>query len=331
MGNLSICSSALRYKQQFDERYEVNEVSPLGSGKFSVVYLCWSKGRPEQRFALKVISTAQDDHAALTRIYEEIHILKVLGSHPSLIQLVDMDESMPDCIRLVLELCEGGELYDRIQKKKFYQESDAKLLARNLLQAVAFIHSKGIMHRDLKPENVLLVSKVSHTDIKVSDFGLARLAADYPRRLPRSTSICGSDFYLAPELIKQEEYGREIDIWSSGVIVYIVLCGSLPFYNTVLHKLYRQIVEVDVSFPIQQWHTISKGAQDFILRLLQAEPGDRLSAEQALNHPWLRSATQLSARPGALSQRKMSPNYYSEVISPTTLDLRGVQSKYNAV
>merc|ERR1719215_2474571 len=190
-----------------------------------------------------------------------------------------------------MDLCEGGELYDRISQKSFYPEHEAKACVKNLLEAVTFVHSKGIMHRDLKPENILLQSKVSNTDVKISDFGLARISRDYPRRLPRSHSICGSDFYLAPEVIKQEEYGREIDIWAVGVITYVLLSGSLPFFHNVLHKLYRQIVERDLSFPEQAWKNVSKGALDFILRLLQVRAGDRLTADQALSHPWLRGTT----------------------------------------
>jgi len=299
----------------FDSEFEVDEDNYLGTGKFSVVHLCWRKSKPEQRFALKVIRTYAGDQANLMRIYEEINILKVLGSHPSIIQLVDMDESQSSTIRLVLELCEGGELYDRVQQKRFYPEGEAKLLAKNLLEAVAYIHSKGIMHRDLKPENILLASKVNNTEIKISDFGLARLSPDYPRKLPRSHSICGSDFYLAPEIIKQEEYGRETDIWSAGVVTYVVLSGTLPFFNNVLHKLYRQIVERDISFPDPAWRNISKGAQDFILRLLQVRPGDRLTAEQALNHPWLRSAgspgTSFAISGSFRDQQIFNPNYYS--------------------
>lgn len=292
MGNLiALCPTDVLYgDDSFDGQYEVDESNYIGTGKFSVVHLCWRRYSPEKRYALKVINTRSDDHQSTTRIYEEINILRVLGNHPAIIQLVDMDESLPNTIRLVLELCEGGELYDRIQQKQFYPEGEAKVLIKNLLSAVAFVHSKGIMHRDLKPENILLASKVSNTDIKISDFGLAKISKDYPRRLPRSHSICGSDFYLAPEVIKQEEYGREIDIWSVGVVCYVVLSGSLPFFHNVLHKLYRQIVERDLSFPEQAWKSVAKGSQDFILRLLQVRPGDRLTAEQGLNHPWLRSA-----------------------------------------
>jgi calcium/calmodulin-dependent protein kinase I len=313
MGNsITLCPTDFLYgDEDFEAQYEVDEANYIGTGKFSVVHLCWRRAAPEKRYALKVITTRPDDHASLTRIYEEVNILKGLGNHPSIIQLVDMDDGQSNTIRLVLELCEGGELFERIQQKQFYPENEAKVLVRNLLEAVAFIHSKGIMHRDLKPENILLSSKVSNTDIKISDFGLAKISKDYPRRLPRSHSICGSDFYLAPEVIKQEEYGREIDIWSVGVVAYVVMSGSLPFFHNVLHKLYRQIVERDLSFPEQAWKTVAKGAQDFILRLLQVRPGDRLTAEQATNHPWLRGAgspansftSDYTGRPGAA-------NYY---------------------
>jgi len=292
MGNaISFCPTDILGDDSFDAQYEVDDANHLGTGKFSVVHLCWRRYQPEKRYALKVIHNPPDDHASMNRIYEEINILRVLGNHPAIIQLVDMDESVMNQIRLVLELCEGGELYDRIQQKQFYPEHEGKVLIKNLLSAVGFVHSKGIMHRDLKPENILLASKVSNTDIKISDFGLAKISKDFPRRLPRSHSICGSDFYLAPEVIKQEEYGREIDIWSVGVVAYVVLSGSLPFFHNVLHKLYRQIVERDLSFPETAWKSVAKGSQDFILRLLQVRPGDRLTAEQSLNHPWLRSAS----------------------------------------
>merc|ERR1712146_56030 len=158
----------------------------------------------------------------------------------------------------------------------------------------------------------LMASKTSNTDIKISDFGLAKHSKDYPRRLPRSHSICGSDFYLAPEVIKQEEYGREIDIWSVGVVCYVLLSGSLPFFHTVLHKLYRQIVERDLSFPQHPWSTVSKGAQDFILRLLQVRAGDRLTAEQALNHPWLRGTNSpMNSFNYSDLQRPDTTNYYN--------------------
>lgn len=293
MGNnlLTLCPADFYEEKGFDDTYEVDEEKYLGTGKFAVVHLCWRRNQPEKRYALKVINTRIGDMSHLNRIREEINILQVLGKHNGLVGLVDVDETLPGSIRLVLELCEGGELYDRIQQKQYYPEQEAKACMVNLLQGCAYFHSKGVMHRDLKPENILLVSKVSNTDVKINDFGLARMSRDFPDRLPRSHSICGSDFYLAPEVIKQEEYGREIDIWALGIITYVLLSGSLPFFHNVLHKLYRQIVERDVSFPEQAWKNVSKGALDFILRMLQVRAGDRLTAEQALQHPWLRGAS----------------------------------------
>lgn len=310
MGNvITLCPSDAFYGDEaFENTYEIDESHPIGTGKFSEVFLCWRKAAPEKRYALKVINTRHDDHVSLTRIYEEIDILRTLGNHPSIIQLVDVDDT-PELnrIRVVAELCEGGELYDRIQMKQFYPEQQAKMLIANLLEAIAYIHSKGVMHRDIKPENILLASKHNDTDIKISDFGLARASKDYPRRLPRSHSICGSDFYLAPEVIKQEEYGREIDIWSVGVVAYVLLSGSLPFFHNVLHKLYRQIMERDLSFADERWKNVSKGAQDFILRLLQVRAGDRLTAEQALNHPWLRGTTSSSFSQNSFTQNQGPP------------------------
>jgi len=319
MGNkvITLCPTDFYEDEGFDNLYEVDESNYIGTGKFAVVHLCWRRSQPEKRYALKVINTRVGDMASQNRIREEIAILQLMVGQTSIVNLVDVDESLAGSIRLVMELCEGGELYDRIQHKQFYPEQEAKVCCRNLLEAVAYIHSQGIMHRDLKPENILLASKVNNTDIKISDFGLAKISRDYPRRLPRSHSICGSDFYLAPEVIKQEEYGREIDIWAVGVITYVLLSGSLPFFHNVLHKLYRQIVERDLCFPEQAWKNVSKGALDFILRLLQVRAGDRLTADQALSHPWLRGSmgssftsfenTNLMMRVGS----QASPNYYN--------------------
>eukprot|EP00928_Gymnodinium_smaydae_P065997 TRINITY_DN49057_c0_g1_i1.p1 TRINITY_DN49057_c0_g1~~TRINITY_DN49057_c0_g1_i1.p1 ORF type:complete len:399 (+),score=69.85 TRINITY_DN49057_c0_g1_i1:78-1274(+) len=331
MGNklITLCPADFYEEKGFDDTYEVDEGNYLGTGKFAVVHLCWRRNQPEKRYALKVINTRIGDMASLNRIREEINILQVLGSNPGLVSLVDVDETLPGSIRLVLELCEGGELYDRIQQKQYYPEQEAKLTCNNLLEAVAYIHSRGIMHRDLKPENILLASKVSNTDIKISDFGLAKISKDFPHRLPRSHSICGSDFYLAPEVIKQEEYGREIDIWACGIITYVLLSGSLPFFHNVLHKLYRQIVERDMSFPEQAWKNVSKGALDFILRLLQVRAGDRLTAEQAMTHPWLRGASTGSSFSSFENQHggmvragshAASPNYYSTPSSANPLE-----------
>jgi len=308
MGNglFTLCQADFSEDEAFDEMYEVDEVNTIGSGKFSTVHLCWKKDSPDTRYALKVLNTGTDDFSAISRIKEEIEIMQILGNHPGIVTLIDVDESLENTIRIVMDLCQGGELYDAIQDAPLghFSEPDAKATIKNILEAVDYIHSKGIMHRDLKPENILLASKLDPTDVKISDFGLAKVSRDYPRRLPRSHSICGSDFYLAPEIIKQEEYGREIDIWAVGVITYVLLSGSMPFFHEVLHKLYRQIVERDVSFPEEAWQNHSKGGMDFILRLLQVRAGDRLSAEQSLSHPWVKGQTSGSSFGGSFQDQR---------------------------
>eukprot|EP00929_Paragymnodinium_shiwhaense_P009309 TRINITY_DN113438_c0_g1_i1.p1 TRINITY_DN113438_c0_g1~~TRINITY_DN113438_c0_g1_i1.p1 ORF type:complete len:348 (-),score=54.72 TRINITY_DN113438_c0_g1_i1:127-1170(-) len=276
---------------EFDDLYKSDPGSAIGTGKFSTVYICYRRDQPAIKYAMKVIDTASEEESTIHRIQEEILILQTLQGHPGIVQLIQADDSMSNCIRLILDLCEGGDLFDRIQKVHHYPEWEARMTIRNLLSAVAYFHSRAVMHRDLKPENILLIDKSNNVDIKVSDFGLARISKD-PTKHPRSNTICGSDFYLAPEIIMQQEYGREVDVWAVGVITYIVLSGSLPFFNKVLHKLYRQIVERDLSFAEPSWKGLSKGVQDFILRVLQIKPGERPVAGDALQHPWLYDASQ---------------------------------------
>ncbi|CAK0809912.1 unnamed protein product [Prorocentrum cordatum] len=310
MGNQALCPTSVADEDDsFDARYEVDESSVIGTGRFAVVRLCWLRDEPEACFALKVISQCEAP-ADLARVHEEIKTLNVIGMHPGITSLVDIDKSLPGTIRLVMELCEGGELYDRIESKGCYSELDAKACSSNLLKAVAYIHGKGIMHRDLKPENILLVSSASDTDVKISDFGLAKVAQGFPNELPRSQSICGSDFYLAPEIIRQEQYGREVDAWALGVIVYVLLSGVLPFFHAELHKMYRQIVERDISFPDKPWKSVSKTAMDFILSLCCIKPSDRLTAQRGLSHPWLtggRAPRVAAARPRPWSPSRRTP------------------------
>ncbi|KAF4677222.1 hypothetical protein FOL47_002785 [Perkinsus chesapeaki] len=280
----------------FDSKYVLDgQRGTLGKGKFGMVVACCLKSEAEysdrQLFALKTVEASAEGGEAVERIREEIRILRLVRGHPHVITLRDVDDKsfgLTNTVRLVFDLCSGGDLYERIRQVGNYSVGEGKIVLRNLLGGVAFIHSKGLMHRDLKPENVLLVSRGSNTDIRIADFGLAKRAADFPRRLPHSRSVCGSDFYLAPEIIRQEEYGREIDLWSVGVVAYVVLTGSLPFYNRQLHKLYRQILERDINLDViaEDFRPLlTVGARDLICRLLQLRSQDRLSAEEAFQHP----------------------------------------------
>jgi serine/threonine protein kinase len=269
----------------FDSRYCTGWFpKALGSGQFSKAYRCWRTGS-SKGFAMKEFLTAPGaaQHAA-----NEILVLRALGKHPRITQLVDADDEDLGSMRFVLELCEGGQLFDRLSKKGAYEESQAKLLLRQVLEAVSFLHSKGIMHRDLKPENVLLVSRDSDTDVKVCDFGLAKMATSSQPGGPRSSSFAGSNFYLAPEMLMQKEYGPEVDIWAVGVMSYAVLSGTLPFGSDDLKETYRRIIDRRLYFKGEAWERMeSMLAVNFVSHLLTSEPSKRPTAVQAMDDAWM--------------------------------------------
>jgi len=256
----------------------------LGQGQFSKAYECSSRDSHEEAYALKVFFQDADaaDHAK-----NELRVLRVLGHHPRIIRVVECDREEPFPLRLVLELCRGGQLFDRIKERGRYDEQDACAVTRQILEAVAFMHGRGVMHRDLKPENILLVSEDNDIDIKVCDFGIAKVADR--GFMPRSTSFLGSDYYLAPEMIRQEEYGPEVDVWAAGVSTYAVLSGTLPFMGEGgdLRQTYEKIVERDLKFDGEAWEDKSELAMDFVSQMLLVQRDKRPNAATALHHPWL--------------------------------------------
>eukprot|EP00439_Symbiodinium_sp_Y106_P063473 s1736_g9.t2 len=278
----------------------------IGEGQFSKAYVCWSKEDSSQRYALKVFTPDEGaEHAS-----NEIRVLLLLGQHPRIIRLVDLHNEESRNMRLVLELCAGGQLFDRLVSRGRYKAAKAACVVQEILEALAYMHGKGVMHRDLKPENILLVSPVSDIDIKVCDFGIAKMAErsdgsvvrsarviqsrPWPQSWPRSTSFKGSDFYLAPEMLRQEEYGPEIDLWSLGVTTFSLISGSLPFVGEGgaedLRGTYSKIVHRDIKFDGQAWEEAPPTAADFILQLLSLGPAQRPSAAQALSHGFVKSA-----------------------------------------
>lgn len=277
----------------------------LGEGQFSKAYVCWNKNKSSQCYALKVFVAASEgaDHAT-----NEIRVLHALGQHPRIIRLIDVDNQDPRNMRLVLELCEGGQLFDRLVSLGRYKEAKAACVAQEILEAVAYMHGKGIMHRDLKPENILMVSPDSDINIKVCDFGVAKMVDPLDKIVipdqviqrwrmkppPRATSFKGSDFYLTPEMIRQEEYGPEIDIWALGVTTYSLICGSLPFVGDDgvedLRGTYRKIVNREIHFEGEAWDEASSMVRDFILQMLCIDPSQRLTARKALEHNWVKAA-----------------------------------------
>lgn len=182
-----------------------------------------------------------------------------------------------------MDLMTGGELFDRIVMKDHYTELEAKKALHQIVIAIKYCHDKNIVHRDLKPENILYETPDENSALKLGDFGLATMLR--PNQL--MTVACGTPGYVAPEILRGIAYGKEVDIWSIGVILYILLCGFPPFYDDNNKKLFAQIVAANFSFPDPYWTNISQNAKDLVNKLLVVDPTKRLTAEQILAHPWM--------------------------------------------
>ncbi|GJN19865.1 hypothetical protein PR202_gb07179 [Eleusine coracana subsp. coracana] len=218
-------------------------------------------------------------------VRREVKILKALSlsGHSNLVKFYDACEDALN-VYIIMELCEGGELLDRILSRGGrYQEGDAKLIVEQILSVVAFCHLQGVVHRDLKPENFLFSTKDEHSPMKIIDFGLS----DFIRPDERLNDIVGSAYYVAPEVLHRS-YSTEADMWSVGVITYILLCGSRPFWARTESGIFRSVLRADPNFDDSPWQSVSPEAKDFVKRLLNKDYRKRMTAAQALSHPWLR-------------------------------------------
>lgn len=258
----------------------------LGQGAFATVYECKEK-ETGHMYAVKVVSNSMLSDENMVAMERELEILKRVR-HPNIISLKDIYRSELD-IYIVTDLVSGGELFDRIKLLARYTEDDARKLLRNICSAIAYLHSNGIVHRDLKPENLLLENSSDHTAVKLADFGLARFFDEGAAM--RTT--CGTPAYISPEMLEGTSYGPSVDMWAIGVIGYILLTGNPPFAMTPIARLMFQILHADIPFPEERWAGISDHAKSFISGLLDKDPKTRMTAAQALAHPWLNSQQQL--------------------------------------
>ncbi|TYI10399.1 hypothetical protein ES332_A09G139000v1 [Gossypium tomentosum] len=219
---------------------------------------------------------------AIEDVRREVKILRALTGHKNLVQFYDAYED-DENVYIVMELCKGGELLDRILSRGGkYPEEDAKAVMVQILSVVAFCHLQGVVHRDLKPENFLFTTKDEGSPLKAIDFGLS----DYVKPDERLNDIVGSAYYVAPEVLHRS-YGTEADMWSIGVIAYILLCGSRPFWARTESGIFRAVLKADPSFDEAPWPSLSPDAIDFVKRLLNKDYRKRVTAAQALSHPWL--------------------------------------------
>jgi len=259
------------------DKYEITE--ELGRGAFSIVKLAIDKETGE-KFAVKIINktTIGQD---MNRLATEIAILKQV-QHPNVIVLKETIDTK-NCLFIVTELVTGGELFDKIVELGSFTESKAAIVIRKMVSAIDYLHSKGIVHRDLKPEILLLKDDKDITEIKIADFGLSKIVSTQVMM----QTACGTPGYVAPEILLTKGYEKEVDLWSIGVITYILLCGFPPFYNDNIAELFEQIMKAEYDFPKEYWHSISKEAKDFVSKLLVADPHERMTSNEALEHPWL--------------------------------------------
>jgi len=251
----------------------------LGSGHFAKVKTGTNK-KTGKRCAIKILKKPSGSKMAL--VETEVGILKQVR-HPYIVQCFDVIET-PDKVYFMMELMEGGELFDRIVDKGHFTEQDAIGVSIKLIDSIKYLHSKGIAHRDLKPENMLMTSGDKDAEVKITDFGLSKFFDEQTKVMQ---TPCGTPGYIAPEVLRMKGYGKECDVWSLGVIIYILLCGFPPFYADNDAQLYEKIKKGEFEFLRPYWDPISDQAKDLIKRMLTVDPKKRITCDEALQHPWL--------------------------------------------
>jgi len=265
--------------QPQQQQHKINNIK-LGEGAFSVVIEATKRGTNEH-YAVKVVTKSKltkEDEIALK---DEIDVLNELKNE-HIIRLYDVYEE-PSYYYLVTEQMKGGELFDRIVSKSFYNEKEARDVCTILFEAIGYCHSKSVAHRDLKPENLLLQSEDNDSAIKIADFGFAKRVLT-PNSL---TTQCGTPGYVAPEILEGVAYDTKSDMWSLGVIIYILLGGYPPFIEQNQRELFRKIRKGQYEFHEEYWGGVSKDAKDLISSLLTVDPAKRISAKEALEHKWM--------------------------------------------
>ncbi|GAA6050743.1 hypothetical protein NBRC10513_004255 [Rhodotorula toruloides] len=283
----------------------------LGQGTYAVVKECVHI-KTGKYYACKVINKrlmAGREHM----IRNEISVLKSISQgHKNIVTLWDYFETQNN-LYLVTDLCQGGELFDRICAKSYFLEEDAAKLVRTVMGAVEYLHSHGIVHRDIKPENLLYRSKDEDSDLLLADFGLSKVMDD--QQFSALTTTCGTPGYMAPEIFKKLGHGKPVDIWAMGVVTYFLLCGYTPFDRDNQVDEIQAICNADYAFePEEYWTGVSDTARDFINRCLVIDQTKRMTATEALAHPWLAqlaptaSATAQAQRPDLLPSLRKNFN-----------------------
>jgi calcium-dependent protein kinase len=268
-------STFIGYKTtKINEEYLLGET--LGQGAFGTVRKAVHKLTGQER-AIKILKKRQQDER---KLFLEVSILSKL-THPNIMEIYEFYEDKAN-FYIVSELCKGGELFDKITEKGSFKESEACPIMLQLVSAICYSHANNIVHRDLKPENIMLDStKNSNPIIKLIDWGGAR----YFSKNKKMSTIKGTPYYIAPEVIK-EVYDEKCDIWSLGVIFYVLLCGYPPFNGDTDIEIIQNVQKGKFVFPEEEWGVISPECKDLIKKMLTYEPAKRIGAKEVLLHPW---------------------------------------------
>ncbi|XVE61153.1 hypothetical protein DITRI_Ditri06bG0017000 [Diplodiscus trichospermus] len=268
--------------REIEQTYELGR--ELGRGEFGITYLCTDKVTGDT-FACKSISKKKLRTAVdIDDVRREVEIMKHLPPHPNIVSLKDTYED-DNAVHLVMELCEGGELFDRIVARGHYTERAAAAVTKTIVEVVQMCHKHAVIHRDLKPENFLFANKKETAALKAIDFGLSV----FFKPGERFNEIVGSPYYMAPEVLKRN-YGPEVDVWSAGVILYILLCGVPPFWAETEQGVAQAIIRSVIDFKRDPWPKVSENAKDLVRKMLNPDPKQRLTAQEVLDHPWLQNA-----------------------------------------
>lgn len=263
----------------------------LGRGQFGITYLCVDKATGEQ-LACKTISkrklcSIQD----VEDVRREVAIMHHMAGHPNIVQLKGAYEDKLN-VHIVMDLCAGGELFDRIVARRHYSEKQAAKLIREIVQVVQNCHALGVMHRDLKPENFLLANTKEDSPLKATDFGMSV----FFKPGEEFSDIVGSAYYIAPEVLRRK-YGCQADVWSCGVILYILIAGVPPFWAENEAGIFDAILLGKLDFKSDPWPSISTSAKDLVRKMLKQDPKARITASEVLDHPWIKPNGSASDKP----------------------------------
>jgi serine/threonine protein kinase len=276
----------------------------LGTGRHGSVRECVDR-LTGHRYAVKSVRKADPEVGGQGTLAREISVLRRIRGVSRAIDLVDVHED-EEYLHLITGLCEGGELFDRISERAdrgardanappCFSEAEAARIIRQILVALQELHRRGIVHRDVKPENILLETADEDSPIRLVDFGLAREHGLKGRLEPPMTSVVGTPYYIAPEVLKGR-YDKSCDLWSAGIVAYLLLCGYPPFNGADGEEIHEAVLRGRYRFPSAEWRRTSREARDFVRRLLQRDPEKRMDVRRALRHPWMRRHAERDAK-----------------------------------